>query len=365
MLVLMKISLSTQLNASLEEVWAALHDPGVFQSVSAPFLRFRAEAQDGFPERWESGKTYVVRASALGLLPLGTQEINPVTSSEGMRRQFRDNGRGLTGALAAVSSFQHTMTLEPSGVGPTTLHDTLEFSAGALTPLMWLGFRVFWSLRHAAMRSLASQWRSAEAARWDSRYTGSAMWSGKPNAALERAVEGLTPSHALEVGAGEGADALWLAEQGWNVTATDLSLAALTRGEAERQSRVTRDHHPRMIRWVTLDAVNDSLPTPPEKYDLVTNFFGHGPREMRKGLWAAMAGVVAPGGRLVIVGHSPSDVAAGVQRPPEDMMFDTQELTDFFAPLGDVLTAEEWNRQQTGPLDQPVTVADVVAIVQF
>ena len=90
MLVLMKISLTTQLNASLEEVWAALHDPGVFQSVSAPFLRFRAEAQDGFPERWESGKTYVVRASALGLLPLGTQEINPVTSSEGMRRQFRD-----------------------------------------------------------------------------------------------------------------------------------------------------------------------------------------------------------------------------------------------------------------------------------
>jgi hypothetical protein len=80
----------------------------------------------------------------------------------------------------------------------------------------------------------------------------------------------------------------------------------------------------------------------------VTNFFGHGPREMRQGLWAAMAKVVAPGGRLVIVGHSPGDVTAGVQRPPEDMMFDTQELTDFFAPLGEVLTAEEWNRQQTG-----------------
>ena len=111
--------------------------------------------------------------------------------------------------------------------------------------------------------------------------------------------------------------------------------------------------------------MNDSLPTPPEKYDLVTNFFGHGPREMRQGLWAAMAKVVAPGGRLVIVGHSPGDVTAGVQRPPEDMMFDTQELTNFFAPLGEVLTAEEWNRQQTGPLDQPVTVADVAAIVQF
>jgi len=67
----------------------------------------------------------------------------------------------------------------------------------------------------------------------------------------------------------------------------------------------------------------------------------------------------------VIVGHSPSDLAAGVQRPPEDMMFDAEELTDFFAPLSPSLTVEQWQRQQNGPGDQPVTVADVVAIVQF
>jgi len=117
----MKISLTTELDASLEEAWDALHDPDVFQKVSAPFLRFRADAATGFPDRWKSGNTYVVHASALGLIPMGSQEINPTTTSEGMRREFRDNGRGLTGALAAVSSFQHTMALEPSGVGPTTL----------------------------------------------------------------------------------------------------------------------------------------------------------------------------------------------------------------------------------------------------
>ena len=361
----MKISLTTSLNASLDEVWDALHDPDVFQSVSAPFLRFRPQAPEAFPARWESGHTYVVQALALGLIPMGTQEINPLTTSDGMRRQFRDNGRGLTGPLAAVTSFQHTMTIEPSGVGPTTLHDTLEFKAGILTPLMWVGFRVFWSLRHRAMRSLAATWRSETAQRWDSRYSGAAMWSGKPNHALEQAVEGLTPANALEVGAGEGADALWLAEQGWQVTATDISLSALTRGEEERQRRVTKDHRPRMIRWVTCDAVKDALPTPPEKYELVVNFFGHGPREMRQGLWTAMSKVVAPGGRLVIVGHSASDVAAGVRRPPADMMFDASELTEFFATTADSITVESWEREQDGPDGQPVTVADVVAIIQF
>ncbi len=361
----MKISLTTELDASLEEAWDALHDPDVFQKVSAPFLRFRADAATGFPDRWKSGNTYVVHASALGLIPMGSQEINPTTTNEGMRREFRDNGRGLTGALAAVSSFQHTMALEPSGVGPTTLHDTLEFQAGILTPFMWLGFRLFWAWRHAKMRSLARYWRSADATRWDSRYSGKAMWSGKANAALEKAVEGLTTSHALDVGAGEGGDALWLAEQGWNVTATDLSLQALKRGEAERQSRVTRDHLPRMIRWITLDAVTDPLPTPPAQYDLVLSFFGHGPTEMRHGLWKAMAGVVAPGGRLVIVGHSPRDVDAGVQRPPLEMMFDAAELREFFASRASSLRVESWQREQPGPEGEPVMVADVVAIIQF
>lgn len=65
---------------------------------------------------------------------------------------------------------------------------------------------------------------------WDERYRESTrIWSGNPNTALVREVEGLTPGRALDLGCGEGADAVWLARWGWRVTATDISRVALER----------------------------------------------------------------------------------------------------------------------------------------
>jgi hypothetical protein len=62
---------------------------------------------------------------------------------------------------------------------------------------------------------------TAQAAEWDARYTGrgEAMWSGQPNGRLVAEVAGLTPGRALEVGCGEGADAIWLDGRGWSVAA--------------------------------------------------------------------------------------------------------------------------------------------------
>ena len=54
---------------------------------------------------------------------------------------------------------------------------------------------------------------------WEDRYAGEQVWSGQPNGALVAEVTGMTPGRALDVGCGEGADAVWLAEQGWQVTA--------------------------------------------------------------------------------------------------------------------------------------------------
>jgi 2-polyprenyl-3-methyl-5-hydroxy-6-metoxy-1,4-benzoquinol methylase len=68
---------------------------------------------------------------------------------------------------------------------------------------------------------------------WDERYRShDALWSGNPNDHLINETDGLTPGPALDVGCGEGADAVWLAERGWRVTAVDLSTVALERGAA-------------------------------------------------------------------------------------------------------------------------------------
>ena len=99
--------------------------------------------------------------------------------------------------------------------------------------------------------SLADEDRGAAAgpaaneADWDHRYGSEQIWSGNPNGTLVKEVSGMTPGRALDVGAGEGADALWLAEQGWRVTASDISSRALDRLgiEAKRRGLRVERHH--------------------------------------------------------------------------------------------------------------------------
>ena len=68
---------------------------------------------------------------------------------------------------------------------------------------------------------------------WDGRYRSvGSVWSGRPNPHLVAEVAGLVPGTALDVGCGEGADAVWLATRGWRVTAVDISTVALERGTA-------------------------------------------------------------------------------------------------------------------------------------
>ena len=112
-----------------------------------------------------------------------------------------------------------------------------------------VGAMISFSLAHDDIRAAARP--SANEADWDHRYGGDQIWSGNPNGTLVNEISGLTPGRALDVGAGEGGDALWLAEQGWNVTASDISAARAgpgrRRGQAPRSarrvpSRRTRTH---------------------------------------------------------------------------------------------------------------------------
>lgn len=341
----------------MADAWQALHDPKVFQVVSRPFLHFQAVTPTEFPTRYESHHHYVVEARAFGFLPLGQQEINPISTETRTSKTFTDKGRGLSGPLGMVTTFHHQMTLEPSGTGHTLLRDELEFDAGWANPLLWVSFRFFWWWRHRRMLALAPSWLNPIAAQWDKRYRDK-LWSGTVNPTLVSAIENLPPGRALDVGAGEGADALWLAEKGCDVTAVDASPLALQRGEAQRVALVATDKKPRRVRWIAEDVLNEPLPEGP--YDLVTAHFLHLPAPERKKLWKKLLLAVAPGGSLLIVGHALSDVATGVGRPPAELMFSEKELRSLIPQSWSKVTVSNIQREQPGPEGTPIGVTDIV-----
>ncbi|WP_042409402.1 SAM-dependent methyltransferase [Streptacidiphilus carbonis] len=142
--------------------------------------------------------------------------------------------------------------------------------------------------------------RESDAAFWDARYQENhRIWSGNPNAALVKEVAGLTPGRALDLGCGEGADAIWLARQGWQVTATDISQVALGRAAEQGTVAGVADR----IDWQLHD-LGASFPT--GSFDLVSAQYLHsrGDTMPRERILRSAAGAVAPGGVLLIVGHS-------------------------------------------------------------
>ena len=128
-----------------------------------------------------------------------------------------------------------------------------------------------------------------DAAFWDARYSSAhSLWSGNPNHHLVAEVggpAGLAPGTALDAGAGEGADAIWLAERGWQVTAVDVSGVAL--GRAAEHAAKAGDEVAARIRWLREDLIEWA---PPERaYDLVTSQYIHLPGALRHTFFARLA----------------------------------------------------------------------------
>jgi SAM-dependent methyltransferase len=192
---------------------------------------------------------------------------------------------------------------------------------------------------------------------WDARYAErDAIWSGRPNGHLVAVASDLRRGVALDLGCGEGADAVWLARQGWTVTGVDISTVALGRAaEAAVTSGVADRITLRQVDMLTFEPE-------PASFDLVSSQFIHLPLELRSTLNARLAAAVRPGGSLLVVGHHASDLRTTIGRPnlPE-LFFDAEEIAAALDPdAWDVVTAAAPERETLDPNGDPVTIRDAV-----
>lgn len=194
---------------------------------------------------------------------------------------------------------------------------------------------------------------------WDERYRSQpSLWSGKPNRYLVSEVAGIEPGTALDAGSGEGADAIWLAEQGWQVTAMDISGVALQRGADEARAR--GDDVAGRIDWVRQDLL--SWEPGGHRYDLVAAHYLHMPSALRAGFFGRLAMAVAPGGSLLVVGHDVSDLQTTIRRPPDpDRYFSNAEVAAALEPdQWQIVTDATPPREATDPEGRVVIVHETV-----
>ncbi|MDQ7908038.1 class I SAM-dependent methyltransferase [Phytohabitans sp. ZYX-F-186] len=171
-----------------------------------------------------------------------------------------------------------------------------------------------------------------EPASWDERYSGpEKVWSGNANPQLVAEAGRLTPGTALDVGCGEGGDVIWLARHGWTVTGADFSANGLARAARHAERAGVADR----VDWWQVDA--RTFAAGGRSYDLVTSHYLHAPDGGMVDVTRRLAEAVAPGGRLLVVGHSPSEVFAQMSASQRRAMFLAEELLpglpDGFEPL--------------------------------
>ncbi len=178
---------------------------------------------------------------------------------------------------------------------------------------------------------------------WDERYSrAEQMWSGSPNGTLVAEVATLAPGRALDIGCGEGADAIWLAQHGWQVTALDVSGVAL-----ERARRHAADAGA-VIDFVHAGLLEADLPA--GGFDLVSAQYPALLKTADRTAEHLLLSLVAPGGQVLVVHHQLDHHSADEARSHG---FDPD---DYVAPA-DVATllGDGWQIEVDGVRERVVT----------
>ena len=327
-----------------------LHTAGLFRQLSAQLTVVLHE-----PAGVDESELGALRAGGVEILQGQVSRI--VTGADGHVAAVELAGQGSIGADAVVVGPRFKVRAEPfASLGlrpaahPSGLGDFLETDATGATAVPGLyaagnaadpsqqvlqaaaagsrvGAMISFSLAHDDIRAAARP--SANEADWDHRYGGDQMWSGNPNGTLISEISGLTPGRALDVGAGEGGDALWLAGQGWSVTASDISQRALDQVSAEAERRDLRVEC-RHADANALDAFGTAT------FDLVSAHYAAIPRTPGGRGVHNLLNAVAPGGTLLVVSHDLEPMRAPAGTPAHSRPFDPDayvRVDDFAAAL--------------------------------
>jgi SAM-dependent methyltransferase len=198
-----------------------------------------------------------------------------------------------------------------------------------------------------------------DAEEWDRRYAESGLvWSAGPNVFVAAALASATPGRALDLAAGEGRNAIWLAERGWAVTAVDFSLVGLDKGRAllKRRSRGDRP----AVEWVHADAVTHD---PGSGFDLALVAYLQLPADQRRAALRRAFGALREGGTLFVVAHDRTNLEHGTGGPREPAVLYTAEdvLADLDGERFEVVRAERVVRQVAPPAEAAVGASAATA----
>ena len=175
---------------------------------------------------------------------------------------------------------------------------------------------------------------------WNERYAGRELvWSAGPNKLFAEVVGSIERGTALDLACGEGRNAIYLAEEGFDVTGVDFSSTGI------EKARAIAEHRGVNVHWIVADVLEVALPA--RSFDLVSVLYLHTDSASRHTWLPKAIEAVAPGGSFVYIGHDPRNIDEGTGGPSDpDVLPDTAELS---AALGgfEILRAEVYRRPVT------------------
>ena len=190
---------------------------------------------------------------------------------------------------------------------------------------------------------------------WDERYAGAEFqWTTRPNQFVAAELAGLPPGRALDLAAGEGRNAVWLAERGWRVTAVDFSRVGLDKGRTLSAARGIDDAR---VAWIVTD-LRDYEPED-GAFDLVLIAYFQVVAELRASVLARAAAALAPGGTLLVIGHDLTNLAEGTGGPQDPDVLYTPEAVSAELPGLRLVRAERVHRTVERD-DGPATAIDTL-----
>jgi SAM-dependent methyltransferase len=187
---------------------------------------------------------------------------------------------------------------------------------------------------------------------WDARYrkaresADARLWSASPTTLLSQSVAGWKPCRALDLATGDGRNAIWLAQNGWQVTAVDFSAEAIesARGHAIDAGVAVDWQCADVTPWLTEHNPADTDLTTRGLFDLVTIMYLHVPHPELTAVITSAHARLAPGGHLLVIGHDVENIGSGASGPTNPDILYTPELLGSAVPAGSIERCETVSR---------------------